>query len=85
MIDNMRGRCVATGAAEPFVARKTFHDTARVVNTTIPETISLVSMTMTICFLPSILERKSLGLLTRRHEPGAPSLPPHIPRLSDFR
>lgn len=37
MIDDMRGGCIAAGAAEPFVARKAFYDTAGVVDSAIPD------------------------------------------------
>lgn len=41
VIDDMRRGGVATGAAEPLVARKTFHHAARVMNATVPKDDSI--------------------------------------------
>lgn len=37
VIDDMGRGCVAAGAAEPFVAGKAFHNTARVMNAAVPD------------------------------------------------
>jgi hypothetical protein len=37
VIDDVRRGSVAASAAEPFVAGKTFHNTARVMNATVPD------------------------------------------------
>lgn len=68
VIDDMRRRGIATGAAEPLVARETFHHAAGVMDTAVSG----------IC-LVNVPVRQDNKVLTRMHEEEAPSLHLHFP------
>jgi hypothetical protein len=63
MVDDMGRRGIATCTAEPLVARKTFDNAARVVNTTVSRIISY------------LFPKSEMQTLTRMHEQEALSLP----------
>ena len=47
MIDNVGGRSITAGTAEPFGTSKTFDDTARIMNTAITVVALLLAATTT--------------------------------------
>ena len=76
MVDNMRGRGIATCTAEPFVASQAFDYTALVVDATISKEREL-AVSKDCTYFPS-LKKARFQILTRMHV-GATLFPPLWP------